>query len=110
MTLPFIDRAPAAVPVAVVAPSEWAAWFKRQPAKARTWLQAASIAGKAGDFAMVPDGDGKPSMAVVVRSAKPTMWDYGALATRLPPGDYALVGESAPSSVTEAAIAFALGS
>lgn len=110
MTLPFIDRAPAAVPVAVVAPPEWAAWFKRQPAKARTWLQAASITGKPGDFAMVPDGDGKPSMAVVVRSAKPTMWDYGALATRLPPGDYALVGDSAPISITEAAIAFALGS
>ncbi len=110
MTLPFIDRAPAAIPVAVVAPADWPAWFKRQPAKARTWLQAAGLSGKAGECALVPDGDGKPAMAVLVRSIKPTMWDYGALPQKLPPGDYALVGDTAPVSPVDAMVAFALGS
>ena len=37
------------------------------------------------------------------------MWDYGALASKLPPGDYCLIGE-APVSAVDACIAFALGS
>ncbi|TXL74515.1 leucyl aminopeptidase family protein [Vineibacter terrae] len=38
------------------------------------------------------------------------MWDYGALAGKLPAGDYCLVGDTAPVSTADACIAFALGS
>ncbi|WP_231712360.1 leucyl aminopeptidase family protein [Vineibacter terrae] len=110
MSLPFLDRAPAAVPVAVVAPSDWTAWLKRQSAPARTWLQASGISGKSGDFALLPGDEGRAQLAVLVRSATSTMWDYGALAGKLPAGDYCLVGDTAPVSTADACIAFALGS
>ncbi|QQS15024.1 MAG: leucyl aminopeptidase family protein [Rhodospirillales bacterium] len=48
-------------------------------------------------------------MAVLVRSREATMWDYGALATRLPPGEYCLVGDLDAAAATAAATAFALG-
>ncbi|TWT03222.1 leucyl aminopeptidase family protein [Reyranella sp. CPCC 100927] len=38
------------------------------------------------------------------------MWDYGALASKLPPGDYCLIGDTAPISTVDACIGFALGS
>ena len=110
VSLPFLDRAPAATPVAVVAPSVWPAWLRRQSAVARAWLQASGIGGRPGDFALLPGDEGRAGLAMLVRSATPTMWDYGALAGKLPPGDYALVGDSAPVSLVDACVAFALGS
>ncbi len=51
---------------------------------------------------------GAARRAVLVLSAKPTLWDFGALATRLPAGTYKL-GETAPVSPTDAAVAIGLG-
>jgi leucyl aminopeptidase len=110
VSLPFLDRAPAAVPVVVVAPAMWSAWLRRQSAQARAWLQASGIGGKPGQFVLVPGDEGRAALAVLVRSATATMWDYGALASKLPPGDYCLIGDSAPVSAMDACIAFALGS
>ncbi len=110
MSLPFLDRAPAAVPIAVVAPADWQAWLKRQSAHARSWLQSSGISGKPGEFALLPGDEGRAVLAVLVRSATPTMWDYGALATKLPAGDYCLIGDTAPVSLVDACTAFALGS
>jgi leucyl aminopeptidase len=43
-----------------------------------------------------------------VLSAKPNLWDFGALATRLPAGTWKL-GDTAPVSPTDAAVAIGLG-
>ena len=67
-----------------------------------------ALAGKAGDFAVLPGSDGKAAGAVLVISAKPTLWDFGALATRLPAGTWKL-GDTAPVSPTDAAVAIGLG-
>jgi leucyl aminopeptidase len=109
VSLPLIDRSPAAVPLQAIAAREWAGWLRRQPAATRTWLQASGITGRAGQVALVPKADGKPVMAVLVIADKPSLWDYGALATRLPPGDYRLATDPKPVSPTDVAVAFALG-
>jgi leucyl aminopeptidase len=44
-----------------------------------------------------------------VLSAKPTLWDFGALATRLPAGTWRLASDTAPVSPTDAAVAIGLG-
>jgi leucyl aminopeptidase len=109
VSLPLIDRSPAAVPLHAIAAREWAGWLRRQPAATRTWLQASGTTGRAGQLALVPKSDGKPALAVMVLADKPSLWDYGALSTRLPPGDYRLATDPKPVSPTDVAVAFALG-
>ena len=67
------------------------------------------VTGKAGDLAVLPARDGKAAGAVLVLSAKPTLWDFGALATRLPGGAWRLASDTAPVSPTDAAVAIGLG-
>ena len=109
MSLPLIDRSPAAVPLHAVAKKGWSGFLRRQSAQVRAWLEASGLRGNAGEATLVPRPDGKPAMAVVITSDQPTLWDYGALATRLPPADYRLVDDPRPVSPTDVAIAFALG-
>jgi leucyl aminopeptidase len=108
MALPFIDRSNSSLPVQFVVPSRWRPWLKEQNAVRRGWLESLGISGAAGDFAVLPGRDGKASGAVLVLSAKPTLWDFGALATKLPAGTWKL-GDTAPVSPTDAAVAIGLG-
>ncbi len=109
MPLPFVDRSSSALPVQFVLPPKWRSWLKEQSAARRGWLDSLGISGKAGDFAVLPGRDGKAAGAVLVLSAAPSLWDFGALATRLPAGTWKL-GDTAPVSPTDAAVAIGLGS
>jgi leucyl aminopeptidase len=108
MALPFVDRSNSSLPVQFVMPSKWRSWLKEQNATRRGWLESTGISGKAGDFAVLPGRDGKASGAVLVLSATPTLWDFGALGTKLPAGTWKL-GDTSPVSPTDAATAIGLG-
>jgi leucyl aminopeptidase len=108
MSLPFVDRSSSAVPVQFVAQPKWRSWLREQSAARRGWLESLGLAGTAGDFAVLPGRDGKAAGAVFVLSASPNLWDFGALATRLPAGTFKL-GDTAPVSPTDAAVAIGLG-
>jgi leucyl aminopeptidase len=109
MSLPFVDRSSSALPVQIVGQPRWRAWLKEQSATRRGWVESLGIAGKAGDLVVLPGRDGKAAGAVLVVSATSTLWDYGALATRLPVGTWRLEGNTAPVSPTDAAVAIGLG-
>jgi leucyl aminopeptidase len=108
MSLPFVDRSSSALPVQFVAQPKWRSWLREQSAARRGWLESLGLAGKAGDFAVLPGRDGKAAGAVLVLFAKPNLWDFGALATRLPAGTWKL-GDTSPVSPTDAAVAIGLG-
>ncbi len=108
MSLPFVDRSSSALPVQFVAQPKWRAWLKEQSAARRGWLESTGIAGNAGDLAILPGRDGKAAGAVLVIPARPTLWDFGGLGTRLPAGTWTL-GDTAPVSPTDAAAAIGLG-
>jgi leucyl aminopeptidase len=109
MALPFVDRSSSALPVQFVTQAKWRAWLKEQSAARRGWIESSGVAGNAGDLVMLPGRDGKASSAVLVLPAKPTLWDFGALATRLPAGTWRLASDTAPVSATDAAVAIGLG-
>jgi leucyl aminopeptidase len=109
MALPFVDRSSSALPVQFVTQAKWRAWLKEQSAARRGWIESSGVAGNAGDLVMLPGRDGKASGAVLVLPAKPTLWDFGALATRLPAGTWRLASDTAPVSATDAAVAIGLG-
>ncbi len=108
MSLPFVDRSSSSLPVQFVSQPKWRAWLKDQSEARRGWLESTGIAGNAGDLAILPGRDGKAAGAVLVLPAKPSLWDFGALGTRLPPGTWKL-GDTAPVSATDAAVAIGLG-
>ncbi|WIM11301.1 M17 family metallopeptidase [Enhydrobacter sp.] len=108
MPLPFVDRASSSLPVQFVPAPKWRNWLKEQSASRRGWLESLGLAGAAGDFALLPGRDGKAAGAVLVLSATPDLWDFGALATKLPAGTWKLADPS-PVSPTDAAIAIGLG-
>ena len=109
MALPFVDRSPSSLPIQIVGQSSGRKWLKEQSAARRGWLESTGVTGKAGDLAIVPGRDGKAAGAVLVLSAKPSLWDFGALATRLPAGTWRLASDTAPVSPTDAAVAIGLG-
>ena len=109
MSLPFVDRSSTSLPVQFVGQPKWRAWLREQSAARRGWIESSGVAGNAGDLALLPGRDGKAAGAVLVLSAKPTLWDFGALATRLPPGTWRLASDTAPVSPTDAAVAIGLG-
>src|SRR6185437_4864802 len=108
MSLSFVDRSSSSLPVQFVGQSRWRAWLREQGAARRGWLESTGVAGKAGDFAVLPGRDGKAAGAVLVLPSTPTLWDFGALATRLPAGTWRL-GDTAPVSATDACTAIGLG-
>ena len=108
MSLPFVDRSSATLSVQCVLQPRWKAWLKEQSAARRGWIESTGVAGNAGDLAILPGRDGKAAGAVLVLSAKPTLWDFGALGTKLPAGTWKL-GDTAPVSPTDAAAAIGLG-
>jgi len=109
MALPFVDRSTSSLPIQIVGQSSWRKWLKEQSAARRGWLESTGVAGRAGDLAVLPGRDGKAAGAVLVLSAKPTLWDFGALATRLPSGTWRFVSDTKPISPTDAAVAIGLG-
>jgi len=108
MPLPFVDRSSSALSVQLVSEPKWRAWLREQSAARRGWIESSGMKGKAGDLALLPGRDGKAAGAALVLSAKPTLWDFGGLATRLPAGTWKLA-DTAPVSPTDAAVAIGLG-
>jgi leucyl aminopeptidase len=109
MALPFVDRSSSALPVQLVTEPKWRDWLKKQSAIRRGWIESTGTAGKADDLVLLPGNDGKATGAVLVLSAKPNLWDFGALATRLPEGTWKLDSDTDPVSPTDAAVAIGLG-
>src|SRR5471032_2057757 len=108
MPLPFVDRSSSSLPVQFVSAPKWRSWLKEQSAARRGWLESLGLSGSPGDFTVLPGRDGKAAGAVLVLPARPVLWDVGALATKLPAGTWRL-GDTAPISATDAAVAIGLG-
>ena len=109
MALPFVDRSSSALPVQFVVQPRWRAWLKEQGAARRGWIESSGVAGRAGDLAVLPGRDGKASSAVLVLPGKPTLWDFGALATKLPAGTWKFASDTAPVSATDALQGWSVG-
>src|SRR5476651_331312 len=107
MPLPFVDRS-STLPVQFVSAPKWRSWLKEQSAARRGWLESLGLSGSPGDFTVLPGRDGKAAGAVLFLPARPVLWDVGALATKLPAGTWRL-GDTAPISATDAAVAIGLG-
>ena len=83
------DGRPAA-DIEVVAEPGLPAWQAAQDEAAQAWLAAAEFGAKAGEVVRLPDADGQPRRLVAGLGERATLTSLGALAAKLPAGDYRL--------------------
>ena len=82
------------VPINVIAPGSFVSYQKEMDEIGKNWLEQQSFQAKAGSFCLIPDSNGSLGYVLFIRSeSNDGFWDIGALATRLPQGNYELIGD-----------------
>lgn len=87
----LLSRAPkSSCPITLLTEKEFERWNKKQPARARNWLEAQNFKAKPGSFCVLPDSNGKPTQVVAGLSSPPSLWDLADMPNKLPVGNYTL--------------------
>ena len=86
-----VDDGRPATEMHIVAKAALASWRQAQDERTRAWLEAADFKAEANEFARLPTVDGLPGRLIVGIGEAATLESCGALAERLPAGDYRMV-------------------
>lgn len=99
-----------ALPLHLVAPSGLGALRDGLGGPAAAWLASTGFAGRAQEWALLPDATGELAGAVVgVGTGPADPWTVGALPHLLPVGTIWALAEASPLSVDRAVLGWALG-
>ncbi len=86
-------------------------WAELRPATEKEWIEANKYKAAPGSVLMIPGQAGRPGEALVgVAKDEPDKWSWGAAATRLPEGRYALQKGMETEFAEAAGLGWALGS
>jgi leucyl aminopeptidase len=85
-----IDETKSAVPLTLVAESDFKHWRKNQSKTANAWIARSDFIAKGGQFIWLPNDSGEPSMVAVGIGDKPGLDTLGSLPYRLAVEDYRL--------------------
>lgn len=95
MSLTFADAIPAAIPLYILEPGTFDAWYQNQSTATRAWVDANGFTGGKGQALLVPGTDGAPLMALAgYGTAKDRLRQrflLAAAASKLPNGVYSIV-------------------
>jgi leucyl aminopeptidase len=103
------DNPNKAIPLEFVTETDFDAWCAKQTTPTQTWLAANNFKAAAHTHCAVPDDAGQIAKVIVGCGKAWDRWSAGALATALPPGEYALPTNLSPEQTTQAVIAWGLG-
>jgi leucyl aminopeptidase len=95
-------------PVFVLPAGSYPAWLTEQPEWVRAWLEGSGFEAKVGRSALLPGADGAVEGALLLLSEPAEPWDFAALRTRLPAGDWRLEPVDSDLDLAQAALGFAL--
>jgi leucyl aminopeptidase len=84
-------------------------WQAEQPDAVTRWLRANRFRAEAGEVMVVPDGVGQVAGAALGLGQGEEPFVYGALATKLPAGDWRIEAALAPEAAERALLGFLLG-
>ena len=98
-----------AVPLVPLTEETLPAWLAKQDKALATWVQTNDFKGQAGRFCLLPASDGAVQNVLIGLTGTGELWDFGALPSALPPGDYDLKG-GGKTLADRAALGWALGS
>ena len=88
------DRGETAHSLTSIDADQFEAWFKSQPAQARTLAAAGRFKGKPGELLILPGKKDGEWSAIFGAAKKPGPWDLAAITEKLPAGSYRLDGDS----------------
>ena len=86
------DDGRSATAIHVVSKPALASWRQEQDERTRAWLDAANFKAGANELVRLPNTDGTPGRLVAGIGQRAALESLGALAAKLPTGDYRLVG------------------
>lgn len=109
MIPPLFAKTINAVPIQAVSASEWPNWSAERAQSLTLQAALADFRGQAGRVLLVTGSDGALERVLLGLGDIPNAMSFGALGKDLPAGDYVLDGLPKAISLTQAAIAFALG-
>ena len=98
-----------AVPLIPLTEETFAVWRAKQNKALATWVETNGFNGQPGRFCLLPAGDGRLQSVLIGLTGAGELWDFGALPSALPRGDYALKG-GGKALAELAALGWALGS
>ncbi|MGH9388170.1 MAG: leucyl aminopeptidase family protein, partial [Vicinamibacteria bacterium] len=97
------------VPIRPLRKTDFARWLSEAPPAVKRWLEATEFEVEAGKHRMVPGRDGEIAEVLLGLADEPSPWDWAALPTELPAGEFHVVGELSRKDADAAALGFALG-
>jgi leucyl aminopeptidase len=105
----FTQRtAGSACPIYLHTPSSLATWSKSQPATVRQWIAAHAFEAAPASMLALPDSKGALHGVIAGVDTSPNLWSIAHLPALLPAGTYRLVSAWKPSTLSDAALGFAL--
>ncbi len=106
----LLPRAAKAIPLTLLAQSDFGEWLKKQPKRIAQWLKTQDFAARPGSFCVLPDSDGKAAGVVAGLSETPSLWDLADMPNKLPAGIYRLEWDGPVAFHEWLALGWALGS
>ncbi len=109
MPFDLLSRAPAGVvPLHIIHAANSAKWRRAQPPERQLFFDAIDFRDPV-DCHLIPADGGRPIVACIIPD-RPGLWDWAALADKLPPHAYRLADPLSPGDATSFALAWALAS
>ena len=112
MSLRTLLESPGAgsVPIRALRKTDFSRWISEAPPSVKRWIEATRFEIEAGKHRLVPGKDGEISEVLLGLADEPSPWDWVALPTELPAGEFHLVGGLSKKDADAGAFGFALGS
>lgn len=103
----FIQPTKKALPIVLIASSDYASWLKKQNSLTQTWLASSGFRGEAGQLRFIPDAKGYITQIIYCVADIKNHWAVGSLPYILPEGQYSL--DIPHKTYAACAIAWGLG-
>lgn len=98
-----------AVPITALDADGFADWARAAPASRKAWADANGFRARSGETLLLPGPDNRPAEALLGLADEEDLWSWGAAASGLPTGTYALPQEMSAPAREAAALGWALG-
>ena len=106
----FTEKAKGAIPLIPLRQGQLKSWLAKQESTVCAWVEQNKFDGGPGAICLVPGKKGKIAMALAGIGRDEPMWNFAALAEKLPAQTFALEGKTTKQIATAGAMGWGLAS
>ncbi len=104
----FTEKTKGAIPLIPLRQGQLKSWLEKQDAAVSAWVEHNKFDAAPGSVCLVPGKKGKIAMALAGVDRDEPIWDFAALAAKLPAQTYALEDKATKQTATAGAMGWAL--